>query len=173
MSSNSSAHVYKWLHRHAHRRRIKADWGLVLRWSLATCAGGTLSWVVSYALAFLIIVGSYRGIEQADSAMSVGLNALGIAMCLLGLLCLTFGFSVGLAQSIVMSKRPNWTHNMSVRWTVASITGWVLAFILTVVSIGGLNSSVCFSWLLFGVAGLVLGRVQWYALRRYVHGWDS
>jgi hypothetical protein len=153
------------------RLKEKPDWAFSLRWALATSLGGTLSWILAYSLAFFYIVSPHGSVERAKEIMLVGMNPLGIFLCLGGLLCLTFGLSVGLAQVLVLRKRPRWTGAMSQAWVINSTFSYVLAFAPPVALLGQ-GGSICLAFLAAGLAGLLLSWLQWLSLRQYVHGVD-
>jgi hypothetical protein len=170
MDSANPKRAYTW-RAHPNRLKEKPDRAFSLRWALATSLGGTLSWILTYSLAFFYVVSPHGSVERAKEIMLAGTNPLGIFLCLGGLLCLTFGLSVGLAQVLVLRKRPTWTRPMSQAWAINSTFSYVLAF-APPVALMGQGGSMCLAFLAAGLAGLLLSWLQWLSLRQYVHGVD-
>ncbi|GAC1678003.1 MAG: hypothetical protein NVS9B8_18710 [Candidatus Limnocylindrales bacterium] len=119
----------------------RAEWGLVLRWVLATIIG----WIVGFAICEAVVKPIVNALTHFNSDGAV------------------IGTAIGIGQWLVLGRR----INRSGWWILASILGFAVgkgvadSVAQTVPGVVG--------WALGGLAiGLLLGLVQWLVLHAYV-----
>ena len=175
MYSTSLNKPYKW-HSHPNRLRQKPDWAFSMRWALATCLAGTLSWILSFAFAFITITLNPRRGEvanQVDADFYTSLSGIIVAFLLMSF---TFGLFIAIAQALVLRNRRGWTGIMNGGWLVSCTLGYLFALLIPfgnqaiMTAFGGLN--LCAAFVAAGIATLVLTGVQWFTLRLYIKGAD-
>ncbi len=175
MHSTTHTQLYRW-RSHPKPLRQKPDWAFSLRWALATCLAGTLSWMLSYALTFILIMSKDHTTKEAQQLEASGMTFLSNIIVVFLFMSVSFGLFIAIAQALVLQKRRGWAGIMNRGWLGSCALGYLFALLIPfgsqaiMLTFGDINLWPAFVGA--GITSLMLSGIQWLSLSHHVRGGD-